>query len=208
VKDPKDPTKMTKPNVGVRTMLTMGPLKNHVQDGQFGIGITGMLKSPRVQPERPRTRVGGAGVTGGGRKLNVDQPGDEDEGEAEGDEAPARAKRSSPTPPPAPPAEVPSETSGRGKDGAVRPLTDRPSLPTTRPGLDATNRPLVKPAIGGRNSIGRPRPKIGAEPIGGEAAMPEGEELGDEMQTEPEPEQPAPAEEEAPAPELEPTPEE
>lgn len=209
VKDPKDPTKMTKPNVGVRTMLTMGPLKNHVQDGQFGIGITGNLKSPKVQPERPRTRVGGggAGVGGGSRKLNVDQPGGEDEGDEEGTEPTSRAKRTPPTPAPAAvPGEVEGEggTNGRAKSEMARPLPDRPNLPSTRPGLDATNRPLVKPPVGGRNSIGRPRPKIGAEPLGGGATMPEVEEPGEDAPAEHPPE--APSEEEAPAPELEPLP--
>lgn len=96
VKDLKDPTKMTKPNVGVRTMLTMGPLKQHVQDGQFGVGITGPLGSPKVAVERPRTRVGAGGAATGGasRKMNVDHPGG-DEGEGEGDEGEAPKSKAS-----------------------------------------------------------------------------------------------------------------
>jgi len=148
VKDPKDATKTTKPNVGVRTMLTMGPLKAHAQDGQFGIGITGPLGKPKVQPERPRTRVGGGA---GARKMNVDQPGGESDGNDEGDDAePTRPGRANPSPG-MPSPETKTEELNRpfGRSEPMRP-------------------PVVRTPVGGRafpGQLGEPRPKIVTEPV-------------------------------------------
>jgi len=154
VKDLKDPTKMTKPNVGLRTMMTLGPLKAHVQDGQFGVGITGPIGKPKVVPERPRTRVGsgGAGI-GGSRKINVDHPPDE-EGEEEA---------------PKPRTNPPSSES------RVKPI----AAPSAGGSLDrGATKPIVRPSamskgtpngqLGGQ--IGRPRPKLATD--NGEALVP------------------------------------
>jgi len=153
VKDPKDPTKMTKPNVGLRTMMTLGPLKAHVQEGQFGVGITGPVGKPKVVPERPRTRVGvgGAGATmGGGRKMNVDHPAGEEDVE---EEAPkTRTNNAPPTDSKARPVSPPS---------MVSPLDRAPGKPSiARPAS------LGKGVPGGQlgGQLGRTRPKLVADP--------------------------------------------
>ena len=143
-KDRKDPTKMTKPNSGLRTMMTLGPLKQHVVDGQFGVSITGPLAKPLVVPSRPRTRVGTTPGSGGGRKLNVDQP----EAEEEETEAPARPTRAQRT--------VGSTRSG-ADSAPVKPVAD----------------PVIRPALGGgrpmsASPMGRPRPVIPTDPEPGE----------------------------------------
>lgn len=141
-KDRKDPTKTTKPNSGLRTMLTLGPLKQHVVDGQFGVSVTGALVKPQVQTTRPRTRVGtpgGAGGTGG-RKLNVDQPG----GETEDEESSAPAKPSRAT-----------------RTISARPELDKATTPT-----------VLRPAVGGGRPVeagpSRPRPNL----LGGDVPAP------------------------------------
>jgi type II secretion system protein N len=141
-KDRKDPTKMTKPNSGLRTMMTLGPLKQHVVDGQFGVSITGPIAKPQVVPSRPRTRVGTTPGSGG-RKLNVDQP--EEEEETEAPVKPSRATRT-----------VGSARSATS-DAPVKPMAD----------------PVVRPALGGGRPVtaspmGRPRPVI---PTDGEAGV-------------------------------------
>lgn len=131
-KDRKDPTKTTKPNSGLRTMLTLGPLKQHVVDGQFGVSITGPLSSPQVQTTRPRTRVATTPGAGGGRKLNVDQPDTDTEEE---DNAPAKPSRAS--------RAMPAREPERPASPVVRQAVSRP--------IDAApaNRPRPNIAVGG-----------------------------------------------------------
>lgn len=154
VKDPKDPTKMTKPNVGLRTMMTLGPLKAHVQDGQFGVGITGPLGKPKVVPERPRTRIGSGGAAiGGGRKINVDHPAGEGEDDEEAPKPRTNGAESKAKPIAAP--------------GGTVPLERPPNKPSVaRPAA------MGKAAPGGQlgGQLGRPRPKLINEP--GEAPEP------------------------------------
>ncbi len=150
VKDPKDPTKMTKPNVGLRTMMTLGPLKAHVQDGQFGVGITGTIGKPKVAPERPRTRVGGGGAAlGSGRKMNVDPPAGE--GEDEGEEEAPKPRANAPEPK-AKPISTPTPSGALERPPGKQPVTRPPVM-----GKGAPNGQL-----GGQ--LGRPRPKLVTDP--------------------------------------------
>ncbi len=174
-KDRKDPSKMTKPNIGVRTMLSMGALKAYVQDGQFGIGLVGPLSRLKPQLERPRTRVGAGGVgTGGGRKINVDVPGGDEE---EGEEPNGSDVRPGTTP--SKPVDVarqrtpPAEPKARALPAAPSPSTfERPGrAPITRPNG------MTRGSPGG---FERPRPKIQLDPIQPEPAAEEGGEPPEE----------------------------
>jgi type II secretion system protein N len=156
-KDRKDPTKTTKPNSGLRTMMTLGPLKQHVVDGQFGVSLTGALVKPAVATTRPRIRVGagGAGATGG-RKLNVDQPGgDTDDDESGAPAKPSRASRSISRPEADKPTAAPvlRPAVGGGKPIEAAPARPRPNLagpaeaaPVVAPTPDPTPAPEVPPS--------------------------------------------------------------
>jgi type II secretion system protein N len=142
-KDPKDPTKMTKPNVGLRTMQTMGPLKNHTVDGQFGVSITGPLSKPRIALGRPRARLD-EGPSG--RKMNVDQPGGDAPPEEEGDNPsrPAKAGRQ-----------------GRASPERGAPIVRQPSgngAPVPAAPVRPRANPLDGPLDGGRIDEGMPPP--------------------------------------------------
>ena len=78
--DPKDPKVMTQPNKNLRFVMQQPPIKPVLENGVFGIGITGVLGKPRVKVERSQVREGIAG-----RKPNLDRP----EGEAGGGAAEA-----------------------------------------------------------------------------------------------------------------------
>ncbi len=159
VKDPKDPTKKTKPNVGLRTMMNMGALKAFVQDGQFGVGITGSLGNPKVALERPRTRVGSAGgATGGGRKVNVDHGGDDG---GEDLDAPA-----APTPKPA-------RTESRAKPVSTPPIAGNGGNlggNAERPSKAAITRPAVMGKGAPTANLGRTKPNLNGpadlQPVG------------------------------------------
>lgn len=149
VKDPKDATKMTKPNVGLRTMMTLGPLKAHVQDGQFGVGITGPIGKAKVVPEKPRTRVAGGGAalggSGGSRKINVDHPAGE--GEDEEEEAPKTRANPAGSESKAKPISAPPVGNAERSKAIVRPSSMSKGTPNGQ--------------IGGQ--LGRPRPKLATE---------------------------------------------
>jgi hypothetical protein len=157
IKDRKDPTKTTKPNIGVRTMLSMGALKAFVQDGQFGIALVGPLGKLKPRLVRPRTRVGGPGI-GGGRKVNVDHPADEPD---EGDDDSGAAPR---TPPPAVVAPEPAKARSMPGGGA------RPAQPVVR-----TPTGISRSKPGGR--FDRPRPKIVTDELMPEPHDEPGEDL-------------------------------
>ena len=151
VKDPKEPGKMTKPNSGIRTLMTMGPLKQHTQDGQFGIGITGPLGHPKVQLERPRTRVGG----GVARKMNVEQPAGESEPEGEEEAAPVK-KRSAPSLKPADATKDKAE--GAERQPVVKPTIGGGRAVPAMP-MGGKQRPPVRVdpgTMGGRHDDGIP----------------------------------------------------
>lgn len=137
-KDRKDPSKTNKPNSGLRPMMTMGPLKNHMVDGQFGLSITGPLSKPSIQPSRPRTRVG-TPPGAGSRKLNVDQPEGDEEEETEAPVRPTRPSRAVRNEAPAAPSAMPA-----------RPVAE----PVVRPALGGGGRPVTA------TPSPRPRPVI------------------------------------------------
>jgi len=58
VKDPNDPKLTTQPNKNLRYVLQQQPLKGVIENGVFGVGITGVLGSPRVRVERSQIREG------------------------------------------------------------------------------------------------------------------------------------------------------
>jgi type II secretion system protein N len=176
-KDHKDPTKMTKPNIGVRTMLSMGALKAFTQDGQFGVGLVGPLSRLKPQLERPRTRVGGTGAgPGGARRINVDHPGGEDE--ENGDE-------------PSRPTASPSKSSAIGAEPTKRtppPLEEPRARPVAAPpspaGMDRPGRtPITRPTPVSRGvpggNLDRPRPKIQLDPLAPGLEPDEGDEIGE-----------------------------
>lgn len=170
-KDRKDPTKTTKPNSGLRTMMTLGPLKQHVVDGQFGVSVTGPLSKPQVATTRPRTRVGSGAPSGGGsRKLNVDQPG----GDTEEDDAaaPAKPSRASRTVSARPEVDKPASSQvlrpaiGNGKPIEAMPAR-RPNLagpaevvpvptPAEPPPTEPTPEPVPEPETPGGEHVGEP----------------------------------------------------
>lgn len=183
VKDAKDPTKKTKPNVGVRTMLTMGPLKQHVQDGQFGVGITGPLGNPKVAVERPRTRIGsgGAATGGGSRKMNVDHPGGDEEGEGDEGEAPKPKTSTRTTETKARPVPTPDHTK-MARPTNLGKTVNPPANGVTPTGGGVAPNANGLPGGGLPGNIGVRRPKIvpppggiepGIEPEGEAPAMPE-----------------------------------
>ncbi len=160
MKDRKDPTKMVKPNIGLRTMQTMGPLKAHTVDGQFGVSFTGPISKPKVTLGRPRTRIDESGG-GPGRKMNVDQPETDAAPSGDGEEE-GGAKRGK--------SGRPSRTEGRsapimrspGGDGAPVPAS-----PTRRPNL--IGGPSEPPEEGGPSHQGGTHPP---PPLGGGAPVP------------------------------------
>jgi type II secretion system protein N len=144
VKDPKDPTKKTKPNVGLRTMMNLGALKAYVQDGQFGVGITGPLGSPKVTLEKPRTRVGGGAGVGGGRKVNVDHGADEG---GEDLDSPA-------------PSPKPARTESRAKPVVTPPVGGNVGGNAERPSKTSITRPPVMGKGAPTANFGRNKPNL------------------------------------------------
>ena len=128
VDDPKHPGKKVKNNTGIRSIAYAAlQKKGHLQDGQFGLAITGTLGNPKVDTERPRVRVGGGS---GGRKLNVDQPGAGEPGAGGEDEGADDATRGSKR---GTRADAPSAPPHAGRPGVVkaprRPVLDPSKLP-------------------------------------------------------------------------------
>ncbi|MCC6620256.1 MAG: type II secretion system protein GspN [Deltaproteobacteria bacterium] len=173
--DPKNPDKMTKPNVALRYLMQANPIKGHTVDGQFGVAITGTIGDAKVRTERPRTRVGGTGGTT--RKLNIDHP--EGEGEDGGEDKPGDNGGATRPPPP--------ETTSKRPTTIARPRPTQPSLPST-PGSPG----------------GRPRPVIPTDPVPGDEPTAEPEPIPVAPPTpEPPPAVDPPMEPEAPVPEGE-----
>jgi type II secretion system protein N len=154
MKDRKDPTKMMKPNLGLRTMQTMGPLKAHTVEGQFGVSFTGPISKPKVSLGRPRTRIDDSG-SGSGRKMNVDQPDADSPPPGEGEEE-GPAKRVKPA--------RSGRTEGRSAPIVRSPSGDGapvPASPTRRPNL--LGGPPEPPEEGGMPG-GNPLPPPGGSP--------------------------------------------
>ena len=123
VDDPKHPGKKVKNNTGIRTVAYATlQKKGHLQDGQFGLAITGTLGNPKVDTERPRVRVGGGSA---GRKLNVDQPGGAEPGTGGDDEGAAED--------PARPAKRGTRADAAGTPHAGRPGAVKPRRPVLDP---------------------------------------------------------------------------
>jgi len=87
VPDPDDPKKMTQPNKNLRFVMQQPPIKNVIENGVFGVGITGILGKPRVRVERSVIREGM--VT---RRPKLDRPEPAEPAE------PAAAKPATPAP--------------------------------------------------------------------------------------------------------------
>ncbi|MFO0751052.1 MAG: type II secretion system protein GspN [Myxococcota bacterium] len=146
VPDEKAPGGSAKPNAKFRTLMSVNPLKNNVQDGQFGVAITGLLGDPKVRTERPRTKVGGGGAAS--RKMNIDQPGGDEGGE--GDEEKPKAKVREPLKP-----NPPTEGEGTMRKPGTAMVRNPPAM--ARP-VQAT--PVTPP---------RPRPVLPTSPGPGES---------------------------------------
>ncbi|MCA9513706.1 MAG: type II secretion system protein GspN [Myxococcales bacterium] len=159
VEDPKNPGKTTQPNKNLRMVMNQRPIQPVLENGVFGLGITGRLGSPRVRPERSVIRTG---LTGGSaRRPNLDVGGDEADEE---DSAPVVT-----TPRPNP--------TGRLRAGSVRP-TLHPNAP--RPELGGTPPPIPTPPptyVPPKPVITPPNPPV--------KAMPVVEPGGDEVEEEP-----------------------
>ncbi|TNF24384.1 MAG: type II secretion system protein GspN [Deltaproteobacteria bacterium] len=69
VPDPKDPKKKSQPNKNLRLVMQQPPIKNVIENGVFGVGITGILGKPRVRVERSVIREGIAT-----RRPKLDRP--------------------------------------------------------------------------------------------------------------------------------------
>lgn len=156
VPDEKNPGQTTKPNAKFRTLMSANPLKNNVQDGQFGVAITGTLGDAKPKTERPRTKVGGGGGVAS-RKMNIDQPGGDEGGDGEEDKPKVKPRENPKLPSHEPKADVegagrrPSTNIARPPVGGGRPITATPVAP-----------PRPRPFIPGEAGPGESLP--GAEP--------------------------------------------
>ncbi|PKN55921.1 MAG: type II secretion system protein GspN [Deltaproteobacteria bacterium HGW-Deltaproteobacteria-14] len=134
VPDPKDPKKKTQPNKNLRFVMQQPPIKNVLENGVFGVGITGILGKPRIRVERSVIREGIAS-----RRPNLDRPVVDPEDDAED----ADVEPEPPTPAPAPARVIDRPAPMRDaktRFGASRPQPGRAAL---RPGIQA--RPTTLP---------------------------------------------------------------
>lgn len=187
VADPNNPGKTTQPNKNLRMVMNQRPLQPVIENGVFGLGITGRLGSPRVRPERSVIRTG---LTGGpARRPNLDVGGGDEAEEAE-DSGPGAGAAPGPSP------------AGRLRGGAARPalhpgarrpnLGTPPPMPTPMPTPPPTYvqpRPIIAPVNPPVTAV--PQPAAPGEDIEEDPAiehpLPEGEPG--------EPGEPAPGEE-------------
>ena len=134
VVDPKDPTKKSQPNKNLRMIMQQPPLKNVLENGVFGVGITGILGKPRIRIERSVIREGIST-----RRPNLDRPVAEPVDDADDDdiEPPAPA----PAPAPARVIDRPAPMrDAKTRFGTSRPQPGRAAM---RPGIQA--RPTTLP---------------------------------------------------------------
>lgn len=147
VEDPDDPSKVSRPNTTLRFMLQQPQLRQVTENGIFGLGITGLLGSPRIRPERSVIREGISA-----RRPNLDRPEppsggvapDEDEdAEEDGAAAPVREQpaQAAERRPPA------RAVGGRAPTaiGRATPGVARPQLPTG--GYEPQGRYKPQPAV-------------------------------------------------------------
>ncbi len=163
IPDPNAPKKTTQPNKGLRHMMKQRPLKPVIQNGVFGVGITGRIGSPRVRPER-------SVVSGFTKRVrpNVDRP----------DPAAKKPEAKKPTTRPAP-----SRAVNRPAPAGDRPIKRAPS---TRVPAKSAKRPGggMGPPF---DRIGQPEPPAKPAPAEPEAeteADGDEEEEGDEGEDE------------------------
>jgi len=164
IPDPRDPERTSQPNTVIRMAMGEPPLRQAMENGVFGVSITGTLGNPQVSIGRPVVR---SAAMAPARRPNIAGFGDDDDDDD--DDAPA-AGRPSPqaTPPPAQirPNPVraprqPDDPRAVGRPGADRPTMPAVQPPVTRPAPVARPQPMMQPSSPPNRVV---RPNIAFEP--------------------------------------------